>query len=399
MAGETWAAEVSAIAKRLYPENKIKELTNQAAMTYGKLTTKKNLAGAGDYLPINTAANELGQGNISEDGALQDGGKQTVAQVVATPKVFTHVVGFTGLSLNMLKGNTESFANTLTYNMDQAVKNASKELNAQAFRDGTNVLGQASAAGTTTFVCDSGVATHFRPGMQVYYSATASTASNTAIVSSVTMPTTVNGTYSVVMTTAAVVANDDYLVRGSKALEYGKGLSGLPAIVATSGTFMSVDKATTALWQGLGIAAGSVNLSDAILQRALGQMLVKRNTVPNTIVSNNTQFRMYLADTLPQLRFDSKGGRDSSAKAQYTWNGIDWHVDTDCGFDKIYMFDKEQFMLFENYALKFDDSDGNILKYVDGYDKFVAYVKTYADFGTQNCGSFIEISGLNVPIV
>ena len=74
MAGETWAAEVSAIAKRLYPENKIKELTNQAAMTYGKLTTKKNLAGAGDYLPINTAANELGQGNISEDGHLQDGG-------------------------------------------------------------------------------------------------------------------------------------------------------------------------------------------------------------------------------------------------------------------------------------------------------------------------------------
>lgn len=386
------------IAKRSYPDNKITQLSNMVAKTYKKLTVTKPLGGASSYLPVNVLGNEAGQGNIAEDGALPNGGSQTIKQVYPTAKIFTHVIDFTGLSLSMLQNNTEAFANVMTYHMDEGFKNAAKELNAQAFRDGTNKLGQASAAGTTTVTCDSGVATHFRKGMTVYYGSNYTTATSTAIVSSVTLPSSINGTYSVTFTTAAVVANDDFFVRGAIANEYDKGFEGLPAIEATSGTYQGLSKTTYPAWQGISVAAGSVNLSDAILQKAKAKMLMISGATPNTIISNTTQFRMYMADTLPQVRFDAKG-RDTLPDTTYTWNGMQWVVDTDCEFDVIHLLDKDMFYLFENYALKFDDSDGKILKYIPNYDKFSAYIKTYANYGTQNCGAFCKISGLNVPIV
>lgn len=394
---QTWSAEASGLAKRLYPENKIQALVNEEVETYKKVTVTKPLGGAGSYLPIKTLGNEANQGNISEDGGIPTGGKQTTAQVVPTPKIFVHVVKFTGLALNMLKGNTESFANTLTYQMDQGFKDAGKELNAQAFRDGSNVLVLANktTVSSNAVACTDGVATHFRPGMIVYGDATAGTGTSAGTVVSVDLPTTVNGAYTVNLAAGHAIATNDALWRGG---EHNKGLEGLGAITSTSATFMGINKSTTPAWQGLRINAGSTNLSDFYLNKATSLMKMAKGTKANALISNSTQFRMFLADTLPQVRFD-KSNRDSTPNMKYTWNGLEWTVDTDCPFDKVYLLDKNQFYLFENHPLKFDESDGSILKHVAGYDSFVAYIKTYANYGTQNCGAFCEIYGLNVPDV
>jgi len=394
---ETWGsvASVNSLAKRLYPVNVVENLVNETVETYGKLTTKKGLGGASSYLPIKTIGNESGQGNITESGTLPTAGKQTTQQVVPTPKIFVHNVGFTGLSLSMLKGNAESFANTMTFHMDQGYKDAAKELNAQAFRDGTNSLGYITTLATTTIALTSGVATHFRPGMELGIGTTAGTEVTTGSVVSVTMPTTVNGTFSIVLTTGTVGGATSYVWRAD---EYNMGFEGLPAIASTSSTYMGLAKATNASWQGLNIDAGTVNLSDAILNRARGLMNITAGTKANCVISNDTQFRMFLADTLPQVQFEA-GKRDSTPNVAYSWNGMPWVVDTDCAFDEVYLVDKKQFYLFENYGLKFDDSDGNVLKYITTTDTFSAYIKTYANYGTQNCRAFCRIHSLNVPIV
>lgn len=395
LATSTWLGEIDGLAKRQYNKNTIETLINQSVKTYGKLTTKESLGGDSEYWPVETGQNEGGQGNIAESGDLPTAGKPDTTQVKPTPRVFVHHNKFTGLSMKMLSGSAKSFANAFTNAMDSGIKTSAKELNAQCYRNGTNVLGYVTTAGTTTLACTSGIPTHFRPGVVVSIGVTAGTEVTTGTVESVTMPTTVNGTFSIVLTTGTVSAASSYVWRKA---EYGIAMQGLAGITATSGTFMGIDKSSVDMWKGLTLAAGSVNLSDAILHQAKGRMNLLRGTVPNTLVSSDTQFRMYLVDTVPQVRYESGGKRDS-APSMVQWSGMDWVVDTDCGLDEVYMFDKSKFCLFEAYPLAYDNSSGSIIKYVPGTDTFSAYAKTYCDIGTQNTGAFIKISGLNVPIV
>ena len=117
------------------------------------------------------------------------------------------------------------------------------------------------------------------------------------------------------------------------------------------------------------------------------------------VVSSTSQFRKYLSYTLPQVQYNrSVGGeqRDSGVKSMMPyWNGMEWLVDTDCGNDEVYLINKELIEKFEIYPVKYDTTDGSMLKHRDGYDSFIAYLKYYGNVGTRNPrGAAIRITGL-----
>jgi hypothetical protein len=395
-----WSDEADALAKRAYPTDVVESLVNTTADTYKKLTKTMKLEGDGEYLPVKLYGNEAGQGNYSEDGLLPTGGSQTTKQGKAVPKPFAHVIQFTGLSLKMLSSKRAAFASSLMFQIEEGLKDGAKELNAQAYRDGTNLLAAAadlSGSGTSfTVACDVGSAadgfipTHFRPGMLV-----ADLTTGNGVVASVTYPSTVNGAATITFESGCDLnSTEDWYRSGEK----DKGFQGLPNITGTSTTTMNLAKGTYPTWAGLTIDAGITNLSESMLLKGKGYMKIAKGTKPNCLVSNDSQFRSYMIDTTPQVRFEP-GKRDATPDVKYYWNSMEWIVDSDCGLNEVYMFDKNQFLLFENLPFGLDESHGGILRFVDGYDKFVAIAKTYANYGTQNTGSFVRITGLNVPAI
>jgi len=388
-----WTNEAGALAKRAYPTDVVESVVNTAVETYKKVTKTMKLEGEGEFLPVKLYGNESGQGNIAEDGQLPAGGSQTVKQGQAKPKVFTHVIKYTGLSLKMLQSKRAAFANTMMFQIEEGIKDASKEINAQAFRDGTNLLAtaaQASASGNDLTI-DNNIPTHFRPGMLI----SSATGTNPEEVVSVEMPNAANGTYTVTLKAAASgIAGADIYRKDEKDL----GFEGLPNITATSGTCMNIAKATFPTWKGLEVSSGGSNLSESMLLKAKGLMKISKGTKPNCLISNDSQFRMYMAETTPQVRYEA-GKRDSHPDVKYYWNSMEWIVDADCPLDEVYLFDKNQFMLFENTPLGLDDSKGGVLRFVDSYDSYVTLIKTYGNYGTQNTGSFVRLHTLNVPAI
>jgi hypothetical protein len=394
-----WNDEADALAKRAYPTDVIESLVNTTVETYKKLTKTMKLEGEGEYLPVKLHGNESGQGNYSEDGLLPTGGSQITKQGKAVPKPFAHVIEFTSLSLKMLASKRAAFASSLMFQIEEGLKDGSKELNAQAYRDGTNKLiasADMAVSGTTlTVSCDVGtnavgfIPTHLRPGMVI----SNASGSNSSVIESVSFPSTVNGDATVTLVASGLASGDVY-----RKGEDSKGFEGLPNITGTSTTTMNIVKGNYPTWAGLEIDAGISNLSESMLLKGKGYMKIAKGTKPNCIVSNDSQFRSYMTDTTPQVRYEA-GKRDATPDVKYYWNSMEWIVDSDCGFNEVYLFDKSQFLLFENLPFGLDESHGGILRFVDGYDKFVAIAKTYANYGTQNTGCFVRITGLNVPAI
>jgi hypothetical protein len=79
------------------------------------------------------------------------------------------------------------------------------------------------------------------------------------------------------------------------------------------------------------------------------------------------------------------------------WNGKGWMEDTDCPTDAIYMINKQYFRKYEIYGLRLDDSSGSILKWNPGFDGFIAYMKYYANLGSQRPNALARLEGLVVP--
>ncbi len=388
--GESLALELSALAKRVYSKKKIEKLIQEVAVTYDGLTKASDkLGGAGVYGGAIYQGNEAGQGSQNEYEALRTPDRQEVLQWNVQPKVFTHTIMISGLAMSMLEGNEESFANSFTLQMDQGLKDAAKELNAQTFRTGDGKLGTcAVVSGSATVTLKSGVATHFRPGMLLdFYNSTTLEVTG-AVVKSVDYGT---GTYGTVTLASAITATaDDAIYRtgvNSNAPTDGKEIAGFPRITDDGSTFSAYEGVTrlngTWAWKGLELDASSANLSDDFLQRMYMTMFSYSGKKPNTMVSNTTQLRKYMALTLPQVRYEEGSKRDTSFPEKRIWNGMEWIVDLDCGFGDIYMYDKSYIYKFENRPLSFDSSNGNIIKWNPGYDAFIAFAKTYSNIGTD----------------
>lgn len=387
--GESLALELSGLAKRVYSKKKIEKLIQEVAVTYESLTKAADkLGGAGVYGGAIYQGNEAGQGSMNEYEALRTPDRQEVLQWNVQPKVFAHTIMISGLAMSMLEGNEESFANSFTLQMDQGLKDAAKELNAQVFRTGSGILGtNAVVSSSTSVTLKTGVVTHFRPGMLLdFYNG--STLEATGV--KVTAVDYATGVLTLDTTISATV--DDNIYRTgmkSNAPTDGKEMAGFPRITDSGSVFSTYEGVTRNgggsvwAWQGLELDASSANLSDDFLQRMYMTMFSYSGKKPNKMVMNTTQLRKYMALTLPQVRYEEGDKRDTSFPEKRIWNGVECTIDLDCGFGDVYMYDSSYIYKFENRPLSFDSSNGNIIKWNPGFDAFIAFAKTYSNVGTD----------------
>lgn len=408
MAGSDFTT-IADLVKQVYTKDAIEDLQNSAADTWSKIQkSDKKPNGEGLFGGALAAGNQRGLGAQNELEALRTPGHQVPEKYRIRPKIVTQICRVSGLALDVAKGNEDSFADNQTLEMDEGLKDAAKECNAQLFRDGSGKIAQVNGAisGATSLVFDHGVPTHFRVGMFIDV-----INSGTKEIDSVEVTDVDYSTNTLTLGTSSTCTDDMWIYRedvADNAPTDGKELSGFPRITDDGTDFASYENVVrsgsgyVSAWKGLEIAAGGVNLSDDLLQQGVARGKIYAGAKYDTIVSNTSQFRKYIALTLPSVQHDAGKKRDSGAgkgvEADSVWQGKKWVIDTDCPFDEIIMYSSEYVKRYDVRDLKFDDTDGKIIKWDSGYDAWIMFAKYYGDVGTNNPRkAALRFTGLATP--
>lgn len=404
-------SNIDFILKTVYSPDGVKDLENMEDVTWNKLAkSDRKIGGLGFQFPVKTKGNQANLGATNENEANPTGGNQFGDQGLIQDKIVKQAVRFSGRALEVAKSQgEEAYASTLTFQLDAGIRDHVKELNQEAFRDGSGVIAKVNGAvsASTDVVVDNGIITHFRVGMKL-----AAYNGSTREVESMEVESVDESTNTVTMTAAVTLTDNDNLYRyidgvgdtKSNAPTAGKEISGLKLVTdngTISTTYENIDRTSVTQFSGLSLDYSSANLSDDALHRAVSRVKVvsgfQHGPGKTLIVSNVAQFRKYMSVVTPQIRYNANDKLDSTGTGGYAWMGIDWSIDTDCGFDEIYMLDKEDVKIYTLYETNYDDTDGKILKYVGGADAFYAYSKSYNNIGSEQPNHNIRLYGLAEP--
>lgn len=398
---------ISGILKRVYSPEKIEDQQNRQYMTWSKIKKAPGRpAGLGFFGSVLLSGNQEGLGSQNELESLRQSGSQRAQQYVITPKILTDTIQFSGLSLEVAKSNDEAFANNLTFQMEESMTDAFKELNGQLFRDGQGVIARVAAIaapGATVLTFNS--VQYIKQNMQIdIFDA----ATNTVLQVSGDQIVDINiVTNQVTVATPIPVglAVNDFVYRTrvhTGAPTDGKELAGLRLAVddgTISATYESIPRTGVGAqpnWRGIVVNAGAVNLSNDLLQRTIMRMKVAGSAEPDMLVAHPQQTRKYLDVVTPLKRFDKTGNLDSGY-TKLEWNGRPWMEDTDCPTDSVYYINTNYFRKYEVRGLALDDQNGQVLKWNPGFDGFIAYLKYYGNLGSQRPSNLARLENLVVP--
>jgi len=379
---------INGLLKQVYDDEGVTNLQNMDADTRKRLTkSTKKPTGAGFIFSVNVQGNQRGKGNQNELESLRQPDSQTPVQGTIKPKVFTHTIRFSGLSLEIAQTDVDSFADNATFQMDEGMKDAGKELNAQIFRSGSGVLATVNGAvsASTTVPFQNGCPTHFRVGMYLDFFNGSTREAASIQVTAVDIANS-----QLTMASAVTLTSGDNIFRertNDNSPTDGKEYAGLKLAVddgSIATTYENISTSTYTIWKGIIFDAGAANVSDDLLQRIEARKKIFGGRKTTKIISNTSGLRKYLSVVTPLKRFEKGATMDSGMEEMPTWNGIEWIVDVDCEFDRIYFVTDDYFKKYEVKELGFDENGGGIMKWDPGYDGFVAYAKEYANYGSQD---------------
>jgi hypothetical protein len=197
------------------------------------------------------------------------------------------------------------------------------------------------------------------------------------------------------MTDGDIVVREETKV---SAASDGKEIAGTTFIIddgTVATTFQSLSRTTYPILRGNVIAAGSVNLTNDLLQRAADEVSIVGDGRIDMLIMRHGQRRKYLDLTTPDKRFlDDKLDRGY----QYLyWNGMKMYIDVDCPKGEIIGLTQKYLERFEVRGIHLADDDGRILKWNGTSDTFIAYYRLYANLGSLKPNAHFRLTGLNEP--
>lgn len=399
------SATIGGILKRVYSPEAIADQQNRQYITWSKINKAPGRpTGLGFFGSVLLGGNQEGLGSQNELESLRTSGQQRPEQYIIRPKILTDTIQFSGLSLEIAKGNEEAFANNLTFQTDESLRDAFKELNGQVFRDGSGLLSLTASPGvaTNTVVVDNAQWFKQFEKIDIFDAAT-----NTIKQVNGAQITDINLVTNTLTIDGGPWTFDDngftyrqFVHDGAPA--DGKELAGLALAVddgTVSATYEGIARTGAGSftnWRGIVVDAGAVNLTNDLLQRTIMRMKVAGAPEPDMLVTHPQQTRKYLDIVVPLKRFDKTGNLDSGY-TNLEWNGRPWMEDTDCPYGVVYFMNREYFRKYEVYSLKLDDANGQTLKWNPGFDGFIAYLKYYGNLGSQRPNALARLENLVVP--
>jgi hypothetical protein len=333
-----------------------------------------------------------GAQNQNEQFRANETGTRKQATIAA--KINIWAIELTGFAITLSKSQVDAFVAGLEDEFEDALAMMKKDENRQIFSNGLGVLTTITTGVTAALTVIVGNVQYLFPGerIDIVTAGGVVEASNVLISSFVESTKTLTLAQTITCTTGSSVYRAGiYLNMPSDGKEM-MGLRGLSDDNEDFTTFQGLSRATYSVWQGSVTDAGSVQITNDLLQRMVDKGERRSGRVIDTIISHRNQRRQYLNVVTPLKRFQDDD-LDSGFKA-LEWNGMRWLVSHDCQRDSVYGFPRKEIQKYEAFGIKLDDTGGTTVYHIPRTDTYESYYKHYCNIGTKYPASIVRLQTL-----
>jgi hypothetical protein len=189
------------------------------------------------------------------------------------------------------------------------------------------------------------------------------------------------------------LANNDNIFHSNTGSTAGLEIEGIGAIVGTSGTYLGLDRSTTPNWQSHVFAAPSNQLTEDLMRMVRDEILSQGTGDVELMITSYKVRRLYENLLKSYKRFVNpmklEGGYDA-----LEWDGLPIVVDKDAPPQKMYFLQPSSIERFYMKETGWNEQDGSVLKWVEGYDAWTAFLSTFDNLGCTKPNNQARIDGI-----
>lgn len=404
--GELNLAVMDAALKENYPESKIESQLNAAKVLYANI--KKNsktvdMSGRRAVIPIQLGWSQ-GIGARAENQALPDVQASLVQDTVVTLKYNYGHVQVSGPAIDGSRNNVGAFARAMDFEMDSMLTGFMRDINRQMISgDGIGrlaklIAGTVNTNTTTITVVDS---TNVYENMRVDIY-TAPTMSGGTLISANNQVISVDPASNVVtlaspITVTTATPSTTFILRaGSKGVEM-MGLNGIVDDGTVVNNLQGLDRQQYPRWKANVFANGGTlrNITEALLLPAYTSV-EKTGKNPDLIIGPYNLRDNLAATLLSEKRFEANS-KDVGLAAGFSglkFNGGIYVPEEQAPNDRLFFLRTGLLELVNSSSPRWDSTTGYTWQKVSGVDSFEAYLKWYAEFGTNRANAFAVVRDL-----
>lgn len=376
---------VATITKEVYGPRIVDQLENETVLTKRIEKTSRGTTSevGGKYVtfPLKVRRNH-GLGYRNELEALQPAGQQGWTNVRVPLRYGYGRVQLSGQTIELVNENFQAFSSAIHEEMTGLKNDILKDTNRILWGNGLGVLGTVDTATAGTNGASVGTnedaVNWFDLDMQIDI-----LSSNGATVRAANRKiTAINETTGDITFDGAVatLSVGDIIVRAGN---YGREPQGLTSLVAASGTLFNLDPTVEPLWKSTEDNTGGALSESKMI--AMMDKLRKKGGRASVILTDLGTRRAYFNLLTTQRRFtgtkDFEGGFSGLA---FSYEGeVPVITDVDAPAGKMWFLQEDSFKVYRRRAWDWESRDGNMWKWVVGYDAMEAFMKQYWEFATE----------------
>lgn len=374
---------VDAITKEIYGPRIQNQMENEITLTKRIEKTSDGTSDevGGKYVtfPLKVRRNH-GIGYRNELEQLQNPGQQGWRNVRVPLRYGYGRVHMSGQTMKLAEKNYQAFSSAMTEEMEGLKTDLAKDTNRILWGNQTGRLATlAAAAGANTFTVTQGFK-YLELDMVVDVMDVETLPATVAVSRTITA---LNKAASTVTLSGAVMTatNGDFLVRAGN---YAREPHGLESLVTNStATLFNLSSTTEPLWQSeVSTAVGAISEG---AMTAMCDTLRENGGRPTVIFSDLPSRRAYLNLLTTQRRFTNtqtfEGGHRGIAFSYD--DDIPVVTDVDATTGAMYFLREPDFKIYQESDWDWEDTDGNLWKWVTNFDAFEAMIKKYWEFAIQ----------------
>lgn len=382
------ASTIDGLLKEHYVIQQIQDTVNMSTELLKRLKSEKTTAGRQFIIPVRFGVSQ-GVGSRAENVQLPDPGFGVYEQASGNVKYLYGQLYITGQSIAATRGNKASFAEVLKQALRDAREGLKLDVQRQVWGDGTGAIaevGAAVAASTTVPVNNPYSLTYaaalsnsektrlFRKYMKLYIDSTTDVAATVATVNN-------DGT---ITTTAAISADAGAVIyRGDSTTlaqtSVNNDITGLSAIVSSTGTYLGIPRADFLEWQG-NVINNAGAISEDAMRQVVDTLLVNGDgsAEPDLIITDYKTRRKYETLLQSQKRFVNPMTLEGGSKV-LEFDGMPLVVDKDAPPERMWFLHTPDIMWMVMEDFNWMDRDGAVLSRVQSFDAYVATLLGYKE--------------------
>jgi len=340
-------------------------------------------------IPLRASRNQ-GTGWRGENVPLPAAGNQGYLQITEPLRYAYGVFNITGQLIKASESQEGSFRKAVTAEMKGLVDDLKRKTNIAGYGDGTGVVatvttGVASATQTldTTIYLQGGEIVDFYDSTLVTYRGT--TSRTILSVNRATKQIVLDASVTTTTNDVMIFASSDS-VAATPSNDKNSAINGLEKIVDSTGALHGLNPATAgqAFWASTEIDASSAIVGDTILRQLTDSIGFESGSDEEMVLITTRGVRTRYAATLQSMkRFtDAQSMTLRGGFKAILFDDKPMVVDDHCRVGRIYALNTDAMFWSQMSDWEWLDQDGDMLKQVPGFDKYVAYLFKYFNLGT-----------------